>query len=209
MIDLKQHNFPYDSFVGGWYIPEHICDGMLDYYYQKSNDITPGVVGNLEDDNDPVKPDVKDSLDLFVQPNDSSSECKAYISYLMSCFENYVNYYEYANKVCEYGLNVGYNIQRYKKGGGFKRWHFERSHLTSMSRVLVFMTYLNDVEDGGTEFLHQKLKIPAIKGLTLFWPADWTHTHKGIITNDDEKMIATGWFDAVDVRKWKDEFIKS
>ena len=46
MIDLKQHNFPYDSFIGGWYIPEHICDGMLDYYYQKSNDITPGVVGN-------------------------------------------------------------------------------------------------------------------------------------------------------------------
>ena len=50
MIDLKQHNFPYDSFIGGWYIPEHICDGMLDYYYQKSNDITPGVVGNLQDD---------------------------------------------------------------------------------------------------------------------------------------------------------------
>ena len=66
MIDLKQHNFPYDSFIGGWYIPEHICDGMLDYYYQKSNDITPGVVGNLQDDNDPVKPDVKDSLDLFM-----------------------------------------------------------------------------------------------------------------------------------------------
>ena len=92
MIDLKQHNFPYDSFIGGWYIPEHICDGMLDYYYQKSNDITPGVVGNLQDDNDPVKPDVKDSLDLFIEPNDNSSECKAYVSYLLSCLQNYVNY---------------------------------------------------------------------------------------------------------------------
>ena len=194
MIDLKQHNFPYDSFIGGWYIPEHICDGMLDYYYQKSNDITPGVVGNLEDDNDPVKPDVKDSLDLFVEPNDSSSECKAYISYLMSCFENYVNYYEYANKVCEYGLNVGYNIQRYKKGGGFKTWHFERSHLTSMPRVLVFMTYLNDVEDGGTEFYYQKIKTKAKKGLTLIWPTDFTHTHRGIISHTKEKYIATGWF---------------
>ena len=194
MIDLKQHNFPYDSFIGGWYIPEHICDGMLDYYYQKSNDITPGVVGNLQDDNDPVKPDVKDSLDLFIEPNDNSSECKAYVSYLLSCLQNYVNYYEYANKICEYGLNVGYNMQRYKKGGGFKTWDFERSHMTSMSRVLVFMTYLNDVEDCCTEFYYQKLKTKAKKGLTLIWPPDFTHTHRGIISHTKEKYIVTGWF---------------
>ena len=193
MIDLKQHNFPNDSFIGGWYIPEHICDGMLDYYYQNNSNITPGIVGNLEDDNDNVKIDVKDSLDLFIEHNDNSSECKAYVSYLMSCFQNYVNYYEYANKVCEYGLNLGYNIQRYKKGGGFKTWHFERSHLTSMPRVLVFMTYLNDVEDGGTEFYYQKLKSPAKKGLTLLWPTDFTHTHRGIISHTKEKYIVTGW----------------
>jgi hypothetical protein len=63
----------------------------------------------------------------------------------------------------------------------------------NMDRVLVFMTYLNDVKDGGTHFKYQKVTTPAIKGLTIIWPPDWTHTHKGQIS-DDKKIIATGWF---------------
>lgn len=58
---------------------------------------------------------------------------------------------------------------------------------------MVFMTYLNNVKDGGTEFLNQKLKTKAEKGLTLLWPSDWTHTHRGIITESQDKYILTGW----------------
>ena len=56
------------------------------------------------------------------------------------------------------------------------------------------MTYLNDVEDGGTEFYYQKLKTKAKKGLTLIWPTDFTHTHRGIVSKTKEKYIVTGWF---------------
>ena len=63
-----------------------------------------------------------------------------------------------------------------------------------MSRALVYMTYLNDVSNGGTEFLYQEFKTEARKGLTLIWPAEWTHTHKGIVSPDKEKYIITGWF---------------
>ena len=46
------------------------------------------------------------------------------------------------------------------------------------------MTYLNTIKVGGeTEFLYQKLKIKPKKGLTLIWPTDWTHTHRGLISN--------------------------
>ena len=55
------------------------------------------------------------------------------------------------------------------------------------------MTYLNDIENGGTHFKYQNLTSPAKKGLTLIWPPDWTHTHKGQIV-DKEKFIATGWY---------------
>ena len=58
--------------------------------------------------------------------------------------------------------------------------------------VQVFLHY-NDVKDGGTHFKYQKVTTPAIKGLTIIWPPDWTHTHKGQIS-DDKKIIATGWF---------------
>ena len=56
------------------------------------------------------------------------------------------------------------------------------------------MTYLNDIKnDGGTEFFYQKTKFNAKKGLTLIWPAEWTHTHRGIISEEYEKYIITGW----------------
>ena len=61
-------------------------------------------------------------------------------------------------------------------------------------RVLVFQTFLNDIDDGGTEFKYQKLTTPAKKGLTLIWPTDFTHTHSGQISDTHEKYIITGWF---------------
>ena len=60
---------------------------------------------------------------------------------------------------------------------------------------MVFMTYLNDVTDGGeTEFYHQQLKIKPKKGLTVIWPAGYTHVHRGITSNTETKYIATGWY---------------
>ena len=87
------------------------------------------------------------------------------------------------------------NIQFYKPGGGYKKWHFENGSELFLKRNLVFMTYLNDVENGGTEFFYQKLTLPAKKGLTVIWPAYWTHLHKGQISKKYEKYIATGWFE--------------
>ena len=59
------------------------------------------------------------------------------------------------------------------------------------------MTYLNDVPDGGTIFADQDIIIPAKKGLTLIWPAGFTHIHKGQITEKHEKQIVTGWYSYV------------
>ena len=56
------------------------------------------------------------------------------------------------------------------------------------------MTYLNDVEEGGsTYFSHYDLEIKPQKGLTLIWPAEWTHAHRGNILTKGKKYIITGW----------------
>ena len=60
------------------------------------------------------------------------------------------------------------------------------------------MTYLNDVPDGGTEFLYQQLTIKARKGKTVIWPANYTHPHRGQISHKHEKYIMTGWLGYVD-----------
>ena len=57
------------------------------------------------------------------------------------------------------------------------------------------MNYLNSVKEGGeTAWHHQKLKVKPEKGLTVIWPVDWTFTHKGYTTINEDKYIITGWY---------------
>ena len=52
----------------------------------------------------------------------------------------------------------------------------------------------DECEKAIEEFKNQGITIPATKGLTLIWPSEWTHTHKGVISHTSEKYIVTGWF---------------
>ena len=58
------------------------------------------------------------------------------------------------------------------------------------------MTYLNTVENGGTSFKYQNITTQAVKGLTLIWPSDFTHMHKGQISNQT-KYIITGCYNFI------------
>ncbi len=196
ILNLKEYELPVESFIGGWYIPEHICDGVIQNFYEYENEIIKGKVGDYNSENNrTIDKNIKDSNDLGVNPNSNNAYMDAYENYLGACFYNYCERYDFINKNYYFSLNTRYNIQHYKKGGGFKEWHFERTSPAKQSnRVLVFMTYLNDVEDGGTEFYYQGIKTKAEKGLTLLWPTDFTHTHKGIISQTKEKYIVTGWY---------------
>ena len=205
-IKLKEYNLPYESCMGAWFIPENICDGLIRYFYHNEKNITPGETYNTKI---VIDKNIKHSFDLCI-PKSSyhHNDVIQYLQYLDIVIDHFEIKYPNATKAPRYQISDIFNIQKYPKGGGFKIWHHERS-IGLEERNFVFMTYLNNIDDGGTEFLHQKIKIPAKKGLTLFWPADWTHTHRGIITNNEEKIIATGWFEVEIIKKYKNESIKS
>jgi hypothetical protein len=114
---------------------------------------------------------------------------------LLKCLEQYASKYKFANEVEFYGIDRYTKIQYYDKGWGFYKWHMENDGFpTVINRHLVFSTYLNNVEDGGTEFLYQDCVTKAKKGSTIIFPAGWTHTHRGQISENQEKYIITGWF---------------
>jgi hypothetical protein len=118
-----------------------------------------------------------------------------YQEQLKFCVDEYIKKYPYCNYYSPFSDKEVTNIQYYPPNGGYFKWHTERSSSEFLfsARHLVFMTYLNDVnEDGETEFYHQKIKVKPEKGLTLIWPADWTFTHRGI-PSPHEKYIVTGW----------------
>ena len=68
----------------------------------------------------------------------------------------------------------------------------------SPHRVLVWMYYLNDVNNGGTRFTNFDIDIEAKEGRLVLWAPYWTHIHHGIVSSTKTKYIATGWYSFVD-----------
>jgi len=194
---MIEYEFPYDSFIGGWFIDEKICDGLIDFF----NNLEPQYKqpGRMyRNGRRKIVPEAKDSLDYCFRYEEHVEQYKTYVDELLKVSQLYSKKYVDCDCVSSFGLREPANIQYYKPGGGFKTWHCERTNLGVCTRHLVFMTYLNDVEDnGGTEFKYQKLITPAKKGLTLIWPTDWTHTHRGIVSETQEKYIITGWLNYI------------
>lgn len=180
-----------NDFISEYECNHNICDDLIEFFKQNKHEHREGVTSRLK-----VDKNVKDSIDLTISCIDNNEPIQNYTAYLWDCVYKYAEQYPYLNELSSFSFADNMNIQHYKIGGGFKNWHSERTGCfdKSIKRVLVFMTYLNDVEDGGTEFLYQNKTIKAEKGKTLIWPSDWTHTHRGQISNTKEKMIITGWF---------------
>ncbi|WP_088329544.1 2OG-Fe(II) oxygenase [Lacimicrobium sp. SS2-24] len=91
------------------------------------------------------------------------------------------------------------NAQRYPAGkGGYPYWHSEvypqAEHNDALHRILLFMYYLNDVEQGGeTDFYYQDLSVRPKRGRMVIAPAYFTHTHRGQVPVSNDKYILTSW----------------
>lgn len=192
--ELKEKKFDYSSFIGAWFLPSSLCDELIDYYEYNRKYCAQGLSKDNEGISRVIKED-KDSFDLCVGSLNFDNVIGVYREKLQIVLEHYVERYEHSDKVMPYNIKENLNIQKYPIGGGFKKWHKENAGgVGDIRRHLVFMTYLNNVPDGGTEFFHQKITTRAEKGLTLIWPATWTHVHRGIISKTTEKYIITGWY---------------
>ena len=190
---LKKHNFPKNSFIKGWYIPDDVCDNLVDYFNKNKNKTHEGI--SYYNGEKIVDKQTKDSIDISLGNNNFEKGVAGYRFYLQQVLDLYVEEFPEVNRLDKFNVE-DVNVQWYPPNGGFKKWHYETGAKVNMGRVLVFMTYLKDVKKGGTHFKYQNLTTPAVKGLTIIWPPDWTHTHKGEIS-EEEKIIATGWFSLI------------
>jgi prolyl 4-hydroxylase len=179
-----------NNFIDGYYLSDlSICDSLINLFEKSGNKF-------LGATNKGVNKKIKDSLDLPLNINNLTKELQSYFYELHKIIDLYKNKYKFCDKtITTWGIEEDFNIQRYKPSQAYHDFHCEKANIDSSKRHLVFMTYLNDVDKGGeTEFYYQKLKIKPEKGLTLIWSADWTFTHKGHTTLDEDKYIITGWF---------------
>ena len=181
-----------ETFIRQYNIDPKLCDKLIKYYKNNSEYKSIGEHLIAETQTLGIDKKAKDSIDVTFFNSSQNKTIKEYFNVLSDMASDYVKHYRigYIVRTCDSGTN----IQFYPKNGGFKTWHTERSNVHNAKRDLVFMTYLNDIKDGGeTEFFYQKLKIKPKKGLSLIWPPDFTHTHRGIPSPTEEKIIVTGW----------------
>ena len=93
------------------------------------------------------------------------------------------------------------NMQFYEANkGGYPHWHSEqfpdpnRTDNASLHRVLLWLMYLNDVEEGGeTQFFYQQASIKPTTGSLVLAPCGFTHTHRGVTPKSNNKYVLSSW----------------
>jgi hypothetical protein len=192
---MKSHSInKLENFIAGWYIEDvTICDELIHFFNTKAKKQVGEFSGDSSKECDLKK---KNSTDALLQ---EPTLLNRYLNSLQKVADEYKKLYVYSNLfVNVWGLKDYPQIQYYKPPeGGYHSWHTERAGQNAdiNRRHLVYMTYLNDVADGGeTEWYYQKLKIKPEKGLTIIWPVDWPFTHRGLRSPTQEKYIVTGWY---------------
>ena len=121
--------------------------------------------------------------------------CKFFYQTIMTTYEEkYRSKYDSLSAVVQHSPK-GMSLQKTRPHQGYHAWHCENADLCTSSRVMAYTLYLNAVEEGGeTEFLYQGVKIKPEPGKLAFFPAYYTHPHRGNPIYKGVKYIVSGWY---------------
>ena len=190
-----------DDFIGIFdnVFSDSLLDNFIDYYHKMEEY---GIVTNRQDLDRGLKHQVSDNaFEVFTSPFwhkdiDCSYIARDFISQMWQ--ECYIPYSNHFSILQEFGMHRIFDckLQKTSPGEGYHIWHCEHMMKGSRDRILAWMIYLNDVEEGGeTEFLYQKTRIKPKKNRLLIWPSQFTHTHRGNPPLSGDKYILTGWIE--------------
>lgn len=174
-------------------VPKETCDKLIELFeltssmgYTRDRGFSKTTI---EDEQLFVTYDYQDDI-IFTIENHNFKDA---MNSVFDCYEEYMVEYPVLKEVQEHTFFQG-KIQKTKKTQGFHNWHFENGRRGVINRMVVYMIYLNDVEEGGeTEFLYQSKRIKPKAGTVVLFPAAYTHTHRGNPPLSGDKYIVTGW----------------
>jgi len=191
----------YVDFIGMYenVYPDGYCDHMIEEFERL---LSSGSCGTRQGDEGVAK-HVKEDYHYFLnvgnhepasfQGNNSMS---LFWDGLQRCYDEYSSNFDILksdNLRC-----TSVKMQKTDPGAGYHVWHCEQGGGQSSNRGLVYALYLNSLDSdaaGETEFLYQRLRIPAKENCMVMWPAAFTHAHRGnVVHGNKSKYIITGWF---------------
>lgn len=169
------------------------CQSIIKYFEEHKTEQQRGTVGSKGEVNRKKKdtwelPGRKFAIQSFI-------EKALYQGIVQGTNEYMAKYPAIVGHIAKWNVENGYNLQKYNPKCAYWIPHCEHSSLMSSRRMLVWMIYLNTVTDGGgTRFTCYDREVNAVEGRLVIWPASWTHTHHGIVSDNQSKYIATGWY---------------
>lgn len=177
-------------------LPKIICNNIINIFENSENKKEGETLSG-------INKEIKFSLDLH--GNDIENEEWKYIEKIIRKELNNkleIYYYEINNGELKEPMfqpynhieDSGFQIQKYNMGEGFYNFHNDFNIIEpDKFRVLTYLWYLNEVEEGGETEFYNGMKIKPEKGTLLIFPSTWTYTHKGNIPLSSNKIIMTGW----------------
>lgn len=179
LIELE-HNSP--SFILAAKINLDLCDE---------------IIANIEENSASLNYDEARGYHRLNDKQADQELMKRYLRELNRAFQKFRKEFTWVvDRGSEWGVMSPFNLQKYDPGDCYRPLHIEQGgpRKDKLVRNLAFVTYLNDIEEGGeTEFPQQNMMIKPEKGLTTIFPAGWTHPHRGHPAPNEEKYIVTGW----------------
>ena len=183
---------------------EALADGVMAFYERRVDLRRPGVAFGPGGKTEPAKISTDISL-VAIDRSDPEAFALAEVILrgVTAGLERYLQERSLFRQCCpeqELFVNPIFNLQRYAPGEGFKRWHCDWTisdeATEPVHRLLAWILYCNDVPNGGTEFHWQAHHEPAERGKLVIFPAGPSHIHRGRVSEEHSKTIATGWINA-------------
>lgn len=197
-------------------ISKNLCDNIIKYYGNNMNIRYDGLTRAGKDKS------VKNTSDLLLVLDAKGygyDIIETINDVIYTHLKKYVALHPEYNQYHELIMKNGMLIQRYKKKEGKYVYHTDMSYeiddsilnetsslslcnnslnkLTSMhpvlTRVLTFIIYLNDIDEGGETEFFTDCRVKPKAGTILLFPALWYYNHSGLMPITHDKYILTGW----------------
>tara|TARA_R100001163_G_scaffold3065_1_gene4661 strand:+ start:49 stop:678 length:630 start_codon:yes stop_codon:yes gene_type:complete len=178
-------------------VPTNLCDEIVQRFEKYKNYHQQGCIGKG------IDTQIKDSKDLQISDWLEFRDISLILDKTLN--DELYNYREHCEKTTRKSFVTGeelpliipmpkiyqlsHQVQKTSPTKGYT-WHSD----ALVGRILSYIFYLNDVEEGWTEFW-QGDKVAPKKGRLLIFPADRTYYHQGYPPKQD-KYISIGWLTA-------------
>lgn len=184
--EVVPHSFIYEIAQA---LPRDVCREMIRRFEERADQQYPGRIGTQQS----REASIKKTTDLFISAHADWKDIDGVLRQSLGTALR-----EVAREFPFFAVNrfkdIGYNLQRYLPGE-FYHWHVDSGPGEFMTRQLVALWYLNEVEGPGgeTEFALQQVKVRPEEGKLVLFPPFWTHIHRAVTVESGVKYIATTW----------------